>query len=275
MASLPLRLASLFEASQKAFAKRLATGKQPLPPAFVRHTAGGALRFLDYTDTSALVAVNGAYLVVVALLYAWMRSRQAGFTLRGAMVVRTSPACAQKRCSHPRWGCSRPVRLDLVAPPADTPRRRPRHRSTTPSAWPWPPMWCTAWPPTSGSTQARSRATAWTAVPTGVACHTSSGACGQTLAGRTPTSPPMWLTRPSPPPRCVQGVLRAEVPGVWGHPVLCAPPLLPPADGAAPVPPRVHHPGGAHARGPRVRLHRVHAPHCPTLHRRPPSSATT
>ena len=115
MASLSQRLAASFETSQAAFVKRLSTGKQPLPPTFVRHTAGGALRFLDYTDTSALVAVNGVYLVVVALLYAWMRSREAGFTLRGAMVVRAFPTCAQVRCSHVRWGCSRPVRLDLFS----------------------------------------------------------------------------------------------------------------------------------------------------------------
>ena len=125
MASLPQRLASSLEASQAAFAKRLAAGKQPLAPAFVRHAAGGALRFLDYTDTSALVAVNGAYLVVVALLYAWMRSRDAGFTLRGAMVVRRTPVGVQIRCSNARRGGGTAVSLDLVSPAADPPRALP------------------------------------------------------------------------------------------------------------------------------------------------------
>ena len=88
MASLAQRLQTSFAASEAAYTRRLAAGKQPLAPDFVRHAAGGALRFLDYTDTRAVVGANAAYLVLVAVLYVLMRRRHTGFALKGAMVVR-------------------------------------------------------------------------------------------------------------------------------------------------------------------------------------------
>lgn len=102
MDGLVQRLRTSFAASEAAYARRLASGKQPLAPAFVRNAAGGALRFLDYTDTRALVGVNAAYLLLVVALYLYMRRRTAGFTVKAAMVV-----CAQQhvlralRATHP------------------------------------------------------------------------------------------------------------------------------------------------------------------------------
>jgi hypothetical protein len=82
-------LRASFEASHAAYLARLAAGKQPLPPAAVRSVAGGALAFLDYTDNAALARVNALYLLVVAVLYAVMRRRGAGFELRWLMIVRS------------------------------------------------------------------------------------------------------------------------------------------------------------------------------------------
>ena len=81
--SLLSRLQRSFVSSHAAYLLRLKTGKQPSAPALP-----AALRFLDYTDNEALVAVNAAYLVVVLLLFLWMRTRREGFTLRGPLVVR-------------------------------------------------------------------------------------------------------------------------------------------------------------------------------------------
>ena len=82
------RLRASYVASHGAYLARLASGTQPRPPALVRSAAGGALSFLDYTDDKALLTVNAAYLATVALLYAVMRRRGAGFELRGPMIVR-------------------------------------------------------------------------------------------------------------------------------------------------------------------------------------------
>ncbi len=88
MATLSERTWSSFDASAAAYAKRVAAGTQPAPPAFVHAAAGGALRFLDYRDTGALLAVNAAYLALIGILFVIMRTRSEAFTLRGAMVVR-------------------------------------------------------------------------------------------------------------------------------------------------------------------------------------------
>jgi len=91
MAALLAHLRASFDASHAAYLARLAAGTQPLPHAAVRSVAGGALSFLDYTDNAALARVNAAYLLVVALLYAVMRRRGAGFELRWLMIVRSPP----------------------------------------------------------------------------------------------------------------------------------------------------------------------------------------
>jgi len=73
-----------FRASHAEYRRRLASGTQPKPPGWV----AGPSRFLDYTDTEALLAVNAAYLLVVLLLYVLMKLRKEAFVLRGPMIVR-------------------------------------------------------------------------------------------------------------------------------------------------------------------------------------------
>ena len=106
-------LRSSFEASHAAYLARLAAGKQPLPPAAVRSVAGGALAFLDYTDDAALARVNAAYLLAVALLYAFIRWRGSGFELRWLMIVRRSRFAAfpwpRSRCALGELPCRSPT----------------------------------------------------------------------------------------------------------------------------------------------------------------------
>ena len=83
--------------SRKDYRRRIASGAQPPPPDFVSAGAlRGPLRFLDYTDDEALVAINAAYLLLVAVLYAFMKMRRDGFKLKGVMIVR--PPAAPTRC---------------------------------------------------------------------------------------------------------------------------------------------------------------------------------
>lgn len=119
------RLAASFAASREAYSLRLADGSQPVPSPAWRQVAP----FLDYTDTPALLAVNVAYLVVVAALTAVMRRRAAGFELRKAMIVRAAApgAAPPRRRRGPQVGHSA-----AGAPQADS--RRPARSPPPPPA---------------------------------------------------------------------------------------------------------------------------------------------
>jgi hypothetical protein len=121
------RLRESFEESHAAYLARLAAGTQPVPPALVRSAAGGALRFLDYTDDVALLRVNAAYLVVIAVLYVIMRWRGTGFELRGPMIVR---AARHFSCGSRELGRAVRRALARLARARARTAPRPRRRST-------------------------------------------------------------------------------------------------------------------------------------------------